>query len=556
MQGYFDVTPRTVLVTPKSKYDFDEILQLRKKKKSWRDIAVYYSVTHPSPLRWFQRKKTENQKHILTSVSKQIVKTIIAPAFVPYISPLSHDEWAEKYCHHYWKTDYLTEMSDHLWEDFRVLCTIPREHGKSLRSAVLFARYILEIALPLLVITGGPANQRRIWNRVRFFLRSPAILKDYPQAHFLQINGQTKEITWNDKYLGPRYLGLDPLFRIASRGAEIVGSHPYWIHLEDLVQEMFRSEESNTAMIDWFEGIIEFCAQFEEGKETRITLTGTRKEVGDFYEYLIVNLNYPTYLKAAIELIDGNWPTIQDIKKLEGGRYEVDTSKGTYKTLECPGWPVKHLLYKLLTTPVKFQAEMQNDPLPAGGKYFDPTAIQYWDGSLPARTSMLFMYCDPAFGKQKSADFVAIIVIAWDKGNNRFYVLEHFLRKNMNFDDIVTNYKDIHAKYLRLGFFFEYLGTETNFWQAWYQQQLLKMAIPVIGVDNQQNKHERIQSLRPYFSVGMIYMCKENPYYSEAFNQYIHYDCTDSTATRKDDFLDALQGAIIAIHLGTEETWA
>ncbi|KKL51941.1 hypothetical protein LCGC14_2290440, partial [marine sediment metagenome] len=74
--------------------------------------------------------------------------------------------------------------------------------------------------------------------------------------------------------------------------------------------------------------------------------------------------------------------------------------------------------------------------------------------------------------------------------------------------------------------------------------------------DNVQNKHERIQSLRPYFSVGMIYMCKEQSYYSEAFNQYIHYDCTDSTATRKDDFLDALQGAISSIYFGSEETWA
>jgi len=99
-------------------------------------------------------------------------------------------------------------------------------------------------------------------------------ISDYPQANFLQINTQVKEITWNDKYLGERYLGLDPLFRIASRGAEIIGSHPYWIHLEDLVQEPFRSEESNTAMIEWFEGVLEYCAQFEEGKETRITLTG------------------------------------------------------------------------------------------------------------------------------------------------------------------------------------------------------------------------------------------------------------------------------------------
>lgn len=541
------------------RYDFDEILRLRSKGKIWTEIDAFYGVTYPASLRWFQRQKAKMAKGS-SPVSPPTRKAITTPTtiitFKKYISPLNHDDWAEKYCLHYWKTDYLTEMSDHLWNDFRIMVAIPREHGKSLRSAVLFTRYILEVCLPLLVITGGPANQRRIWNRVKFFLHLPMIMNDYPQAHFLQVNSQSKEITWNDKYTGERYLGLDPLFRIASRGAEIVGSHPYWIHLEDLVQEPFRSDESNQAMIDWFEGIIEFCAQYEEDKETRITLTGTRKEIGDFYDYIMKELNYPAYVRSALELIDGEWPTNKDIKKLERGKYEVDASKGTYKTLDCPGWPLNYLLYKFLTTPIKFSAEMQNDPVPAGGKYFDPSAINYWDGSLPNRSCMLYMFCDPAFGKQRTADYCAIVVLAWDKGNNRIYVLEHYLRKNMNFDDIVNVYQDIHAKYLRLGFFFSYMGIETNFWQAWYQQQLLKKALPVIGVDTQINKHERIQSLRPYFSVGMFYMCKENPYYTEAFNQYVNYDCTDSTATRKDDFLDALHAAVNAIHLSEEETWA
>ena len=281
-------------------------------------------------------------------------------------SPLDMIAWSHHYCGYSWDTPYLRDIADKILHDQKILVFVPRGHGKTFLSIAIICRYLLEEQMPVLILTSGAAQQRRIYRRICRILKHPKVTKDYPYI-IGSTNRSTCEILPSREI---SYDFLDPLLRVASRGADIVGSHPRWIHIEDLLQEPFKSDESNEYLIEWWGGIVEFCLTYEVGKETKLTGTGTRKDKGDFWEVLTDEYKYPHYTRRALKLLSGSYPTKKDVFHQTDGSVVVDSSMGEFETLNCPSWTLDKLLAEYIYKPERFMAEMQNNPMPKGGLYF------------------------------------------------------------------------------------------------------------------------------------------------------------------------------------------
>lgn len=459
------------------------------------------------------------------------------PVTERYTSKLSHIEWTKKYCGYTWDTPYLREIAEKLWISLKVLVFIPRGHGKTFLAIALLCKYLLEHQKPVVLITSGSAQQRRLFRRIVAILNSPAIKDDYGEI-IGSANRSTCEIQLREDL---EYTYLDPLLRVATRGSDLVGSHPTWIHIEDLIQEPFKSDESNESLIEWWGGIVEFCLTYEAGHETKITGTGTRKDKGDFWEHLLEVYHYPAYVRKALTLVKGTFPTKKDIIHQDEGRSTIDISKGTYTTLACRNWPLSKLLIERIYKPERFMAEMQNDPMPRGGLYF---SLDDWIeiDDIPPHSfgaSAYYMAVDPAFGRGQRADYTAIIVCGLFRG--KLYVVDGVYERGIDGMDVDRMLSEI----IRLAQQYQVknIWIESNNFQFLIAKQLSlrgNISLPITELTNLTKKIIRINALKPYFISEKILICP-SPIESGLKTEYTAYNQMPSTAHRKDDALDALE---------------
>ncbi len=445
-------------------------------------------------------------------------------------------EWVNYYCpQNHWDIPYLHDIADRLTNSLKALVFVPRGHGKTLLAIGLICKYIVETEKPVCIITSARSQQKRIFRAIISILNSPKIIKDY--KFVLGSYDKTMcELLPDDT---DNYPYLDPLLRVATRGSDIVGSHPTWIHIEDLIQEPFKSDESNEALIEWWGGIVEFCLTYEEGEETRITGTGTRKDKGDFWEHLIDEYHYPHYSRKAIELVKGQYPIKEDITFDDQGNGSIDITKGEYKTLNCPNWPLGKLLIERIYKPERFMAEMQNDPMPKGGLYF---SLDDWIEVAeppPHHHTSYYMAVDPAFGKGTAADNTAIIVCG--VFDDKLYVIDGTYGRVMDGLDSDRMLSEI----VRLAQYYQPKGIwiESNNFQFLISKQLSfqgQLPLPVTELTNLTKKIERISSMKTYFRSGDILICP-SPFLDGLKTEYTSYNQKPSTKSRKDDALDALE---------------
>lgn len=495
----------------------EHLLYNEKPRYSWRAIARYYNITHPAPYIWYN------------SHCKKTLKKFS----YPYLSPLDPNAWAKYYCGYTWRTKYLDKLTQLLLEALRQLIFLPRGTGKSLRSISVLSEFVLEEREPVVVITSGPASKMRLFDAFRLILNSERVRHDYGE---LFSSFDSNKCTVKLKPELKLYSSLDPVLRVCSRNADIIGSHAKWYHLEDIVQEEFRSEESNEALIRWFEDVISWCATHEEGKETKITSTGTRKSKKDFYNHLIKKLHYPSYTRKALRLIDGIYPSEEDITYGKGGIVTIDLTKGTYKDIGCPNWPLTKLLIEKIKKPTSFRTNMQNEPVDPEGNYFKAKNFKYvkWERT---KDSQFVIAVDPAFGKSESADNTAIIVMARDKSNpHRYIIVEVFAAK---IQDIKTILDDI---YHRWSPGVVSVVMESNYLQKIFVLDKLnqELAFAIGEFWSRGEKILRIQSLSDPF-LTKIRVWDKCIGRTGLYDEYISFVPQPSTKSRKDDRLDATQ---------------
>lgn len=470
----------------------------------------------------------------------QAVKVVQAierhDAELDYISPLNHIDWAKHYMGLEWKTKYLVKLGDLLWEHFRMLAFLPRTSGKSLKFVALGSQFILEKQIPLLTLGSGPASKTRLFDAIRRVVTSEKVVDDYGEP-FSSFDGNKCTIKLKSELRG---IYMDPVLRVAGRGDDVIGSHPRWLHLEDIIQEEFKSDESNQWLIDWFEGVISFMASHEVGYETRITGTATRKSTKDFYNHLIKKLKYQHFTMKALKLLSGDYPNIDDITYLDNGKIEIDMTKGTYKHIGIPSWPLSRLLIDKILKPIHFRTQMQNEPVDPEGNWFERkhwTEVD-WTHNVD---SQYVISIDPAFGRSQSADNTAIIVMT-KIPPKQYCIVEVFA------DKVQSLYKILLSIWRRYPATIKVV-CESNYLQKIFVVDVLNKQLPFVisPFYSRGDKIMRIQSLHDPFAGRTLVVSKNCIGKQGLFDEYIEFIPKESTATRKDDRLDST-------HMGYE-TW-
>ena len=423
-------------------------------------------------------------------------------------------------------------MTNRLWTHYRSLNFLPRGYGKTLRTISLATRHICENRTPMLIITSGPESKQRIFESIIGYLQSDKITQAYPNI-FASMNRSRCVVKLVDSLRG---ITPDPVLRVCSRGGDIIGSHPKWIHLEDIIQEEFKSDESNEGLQAWFKQVVSFCATHATGKETRITATGTRKAKNDFYAFLIDELKYPEYTERAIDLLSGIYPTNDDVTYHEDGNITIDHSMGTYKYLECPNWPLSRLLIEKILKPLEFRTQMQNEPIDPFGNYFTKEMWNEVDFHVDKFTNLVISI-DPAFGKSKGSDNTAICIMA-KKGTRSFVVVEIFAGKIKSLlntlELMVQKYRD--SRILKV-------VCEANYLQKIFVVDKLNKALPytVSPFYSKGEKVLRIQSLHDPMMAKQLMIARDCLGKEEFKAELLGWIPKESTTHRKDDRLDALQ---------------
>lgn len=453
----------------------------------------------------------------------------IPPTF--YKSPLSHDDWVDKYIPYdyssddptvieqlkrEWRTHYLTKLSELIWESIELLALLPRGYGKTERILALFIRWILEVREPLYIVAPSEPHMKKLLKRMEAIMRSPRIRRDYGDiaAKFLYGKSEMSIIYHADM----RYRRFDNPVTIVTWYNAKEGLHPAWIHFEDVMQKLFKDRSANDDIKFKYSKTFNNMRTVRNGKLTKMTFTGTRYDVKDFYHFVMTKFQIPVYHVRALDENDN--------------------------MTKCPNHTKETLLKMREIAPIAFETNMNNNPIPSSGNYFKREA---WDNALfddDTRESLfagnigIFAACDPNLGITDESDNTAFIVYALK--NNTLWAIDGFTGK-ISLPEIrkyVQMYNEIYGVLI--------FDMETVFaLGVALTGELQNIGNIAPFHDNSTDaKYIRISAMKALFANGRIRIWKGLPNYNQLLEEYLLYDQEPSTEGKKDDTLDALSMAV------------
>ncbi|MCH8905461.1 MAG: hypothetical protein IH840_00100 [Candidatus Heimdallarchaeota archaeon] len=516
-------------------YDFDEITKFREKHLSWRHIAKYYNVNHPSAFNWYNRKLSNLEATSLETKPK-IAHTALEDNYTYgsnpptlYISELSNEDWVNKYAGGFWETDYLPELQNLIWDTIKGMYQLFRSGGKTFSCVGLFCRWILEKRTEILCFT-NPGMKDEIYRNVVDVLLSDEIRADYGDVLVRWTESKGIILCVKELRKGMRF----PNFKVIGNTGASVGSHPGgWIHIEDIVQDMAVSDEANRRLERWLGRIVKFMRK----QGTKITITGTRKDPFDFYQFAGSIHHFPITKWLAMELVSGRYPTISEctvdhiLEKVTDWPQDI----GVYKVYKCPEWPLESLLYMYLFHYEDYEAELNNNPLPSKGRFFDGDDFIEFDDLT--ETGLNYMLVDPAFGLTNYASKTAIMMVNITQGH--FDIIDAYIGR-LGLDAKADMIVDFHARHRPAQTIIE-----DNFRQITTRyapdHSLMKLRGLTL-IEQFDPKRQRIEAMKFSFRKREIRIHKDCPFKAEINGEYLSYSQEDSEQIIKTRYnaLDAL----------------
>lgn len=484
-------------------------------------------------------KKKTIIKTPIPRIQTETVSTRLKYGLIPptgFISDLDNHQWILDYFPRYtW--DYPELKAYRNMTDDRTIRLMHRKAGKSVSDVGIYTREFLE-GIKLGVITAGSSMKSKIFRAMYYNLRSPKIRVDYGDILAKEFGGETNKTRGFMVCAGNPDAGLDPDFQITTRGGEIIGSHMDKLYLHDIIQEQFKSYESNDSLLITYEEVWQFCSDWIGG-------TGTRKGLDDFYAHM-QKRGYKFFYRPAVKLISGRWPTKADceimniydeITGVSTEQYiDVNTSVGEFEFTGCPDWPLKRLLMKRVENEFAFESQMNNNPLARSG-YFDKTHWHELEPFGPGLTpySDYFMSVDPGYSdnvRSASADYTAILIgTVFDR---KIYVVDGIIER-LGFDEIIDHIEEFHRIYK-----VHKIRMIKNFAERWLKTKVEQKFLPIDAIQEKRNKIMRISALKPHFKAGRIISMKAGGHHHMLKREFLIYDELPSTGTKHDDGLDAL----------------
>jgi len=471
-----------------------------------------------------------------------------------FVSNMPNWEWLNYYSNnmYYWDDPYIMELIENIWDVSReqILNLLPRGHGKTETTTGLMVRWIAEKRLPILAITGGRQLNRKMFNIIKRFLRNPRFRRDYGDIittinqsdWFMEIHDDINITNTSE-----------PAFTAVGRGGSVIGLHPSWVHLEDIIQEKFKSTESNESVKVWYDEVVEHLLSKEVGHITKFTANGTRKGIDDIYAYLL-SIGWTANHYKGIEVLEGRLPDESDCEwdvqvdeygtmtkklvKIGANGLEETTLEGIGKyALLNKRMSLEKLLELCIRQYPAFMSQIQNQPISLKGRRF---SVEWWHEVEPFKIpddAIKITVTDSAYGTGEESDYNAIMTFAvW---NGRMYVIDAYMKQEMGFFDIIGKIGEQAKKHRTL-----YNVVHADFMETWLAQ-VGKIIVPsVIPFKSTISKVIRIDATGTHYKEANVIFFKGLPFINVIKSQFLMFDGKKSDDEKKDDALDCIATAL------------
>ena len=454
------------------------------------------------------------------------------------------DEWF------HWKPTpaYLREMIDELLYGDKIVLLEPRFHGKTNTMVCLFAYWMIELRKTVMVIVQSTDHQVNIFNMLESIFDSTVVVESYGKLIKKKSARPNYTFTLIDKY--QRGIGF-AFFKAASISGGYVGLHPDWTHLDDIVQKKIRNDETFKNFMQDFDGNV------LDLSPNKTTISGTRKELGDFYDMAFDRGFLPLH-KKAIEFLRGVYPTMEDVnyhkRKYRGKTIiQVESIKQSYldrievKTLGCPNYTLSKILARYLTNKNSFFSQMQNEPVPLAGNIFKPHWLKSIS-NIDIRPNSKINVVDPAFGKSYMSSDTAMIICMMYEG--KLLIADIITGKFPN-DELVDELERVKIVHKLRGTWIENDFTQITM-RYNDNHRIFDVGLEFYTNKKYGDKIARIQQLSDAFRFEQIIFLKGCTHYDLFEAQYLRFD---GNPKGKWDILDCLASAYRLIYEGDEEEY-
>lgn len=449
-------------------------------------------------------------------------------------------DWIKKYTPYKWDNKNIRENVEFLFFTIykkrgKGLIFKPRDSGKSKSSIGVYLAIFANCYHTQLSIVNGKKMKRKIfYAMMRVLTRNSQFRLDYGDI-----------VASTDKSMGEIQLVEDlketiddasdePSFVVCGYNS-IVGSHPYIVWLEDILQSEFKNADSNEYMLEEvFDAIIDKLTDVIGG-------TATRKGANDLYSNLR-HRGFRFHRREAIKKISGRWPDHQDViwdevldpedEFAQRVKVGIDTTCGEFEIIERPGWDAEYLCAKREYNILKFEREMNN-------------AIRFTDGTIfkghhwhevprfKLRNASTFMAVDLSFGVKDGGDYFVILI--GKIFQKKLYFVDCYMEQGLGIDDQldkIIEYADTHKP--------NKVFIEANFWQNQQALRASKYIPNVVAVHQNIDKIDRIELLVEPMGEEKIVFFDDMPNKGLVKQQFMEFIRKKSDGERKDDAPDTI----------------
>lgn len=449
----------------------------------------------------------------------------LSPTF--YVSPLDNTEWQREYVEYdidedvggdietflnAWDTQYLRDLREMLWNGTDIIALLPRTYGKTQAVINLFVRWFLEVRKPLYIVSPSSSHNQMLLSAIERRLRSPMVRRDYGDVMKKpNYSVQMMYIEYADKI---PYNDFDKPLALVTWDSAKEGVHPLWIHYEDVKQQERVGEDAAERELARYDATFDKMRRHGKYGKTKVTVTATRYSPNDFYQYLIEKYHFTTFhVKARNE-------------------------DGTYTT--CPNHNEDSLRQMEANDTASFETQMQNNPVPSGGDYFDAEEWHTYNSDthpVPAYDGVITV--DPAGGASRASDNTAILVSIVN--DNKLWIDQVIVGK-FTVDKISDILVQLRAKY---GNNFPIVAEKLFAIGNILFNRLRDLPNLIPFRDTTRNaKYIRIDNMKQLFHDKQIIVNENAKDYAVLHAEYLRYNRKPSTTARHDDALDALSMAV------------
>jgi phage terminase large subunit-like protein len=405
--------------------------------------------------------------------------------------------------------------------DTHKLLLAPREHWKT-KTIVgyLIWRILQHRDLRILIIAHNQEFATDSVTLIRDSLLSPRIVRDF---------GDLRTKDWGKESFTvarPHFLH-EPTVLGAGQGTGILGRHFDIIWCDDIVTDENQwTPEMRKKIWSWYTGTLLRCCDHQ------LIMTGTRKHIEDIYHEIMEQGSYAVQVHKAI--LDEAAHTML-----------APTLKGTPEQTWAWLMTERHRMGAL-----KFQQEMQNEPVALEGFVLKKAWLRYYDLSQPPSFNWIYAGVDPAVGTSDAASFTGLVLIGVTP-DHRFYVLD--IQRQQWPIDWEKQCAAMLQSYVDRGWVPNQVAVESVITFKYITAPLTTVSpLPIHFVDYKQkhthgeqiqDKVARIQSLGTYFEQGRVFLPHPNQYPMTAtfeVKEYLVFPEGEYT-----DMLDALNLAIL-----------